>query len=497
MRLVLGIDLGTSAVKVAAVEVGETAPRAGTAAEAGTPGRVLGEGSADFATDSTLPHQAEQSTVDWLEATRRAMRALDGELRPHDADWAKRVAAIGLTGQLPTLVCLGEDGPLGAAITWKDGRADAWASSRLEGVRAEHYARTGMPIDGRYLAPMFRFHYAGRESEVRTVLSAKDYLLHALTGLAMTEPSTAAGYGVYDLSGQRFAADLCGFWNLPQRVLPQVRPANSMAGPLSQSGAELLGVPAGIAVSTGAADSVSASFAMAGLDERVISISFGSSAVILAASAAARLDPHARYLVTPHVEPSWYGREMDLLASGTGYRWLSSLFGWAEGEIDRQAAQSAPGANGLFFAPYLAGGEQGALWNPRLRGALFGLTLGHSRAEIARAYLEGVFFEVKRCVEVLAETAAVDSVRVGGKIVHSAPSMQMLADILGLAVSEASERSAAAVGAAWQATRLVLPALPTIRRVPSSQHTAVPRAREADAYRSIYAAYLTKAALCE
>jgi xylulokinase len=128
---------------------------------------------------------------------------------------------------------------------------------------------------------------------------------------------------------------------------------------------------------------------------------------------------------------------------------------------------------------------------------LSGLTLSHSRADIARAYLEGVFFEVKRCVEVLAETAAVDSVRVGGKIVHSAPSMQMLADILGLGVSEASERSAAAVGAAWQATRLVLPALPTIRRVPSSQHTAVPRARETDAYRSIYAAYLAKAALCE
>ena len=486
MGLVLGIDLGTSAVKVAAV-----------ATEGAAPGRLVGEGSADFVTDSSLPQQAEQSPSDWLEAARQAMSALDERLRRQDVHWTSRIAAIGLTGQLPTLVCLGDHGPLGPAITWKDGRADAWACARLEGVRAQHYARTGMPVDGRYLAPMFQFHYAGRVGEVRTLLSAKDYLLHALTGVAMTEPSTAAGYGVYELDGQRFAADLCAFWNLPPRVLPPVRAANSLAGTLSPAGAELLGLPVGIPVSTGAADSVCGSFAMAGLDERVISISFGSSTVILAASAAPRLDPAARYLVTPHAEPSWYGREMDLLASGTGYRWLSSLFGWEEGDIDREAAQSPPGANGLFFPPYLAGGEQGALWNPRLRGAVFGLSLGHTRADIARAYLEGVFFEVKRCVEVLAEAGTIDSARVGGKIVHSSSSMQMLADVLGLPVSEAGERSPAALGAAWLASRLVVSGPLAVRPAGSSQRMAAPRGRVAAAYQSIYAGYLTKAALCE
>jgi xylulokinase len=495
-RLLLGIDLGTSAVKVAAVDDGAARGGAASAGQASA-GAVVAEGSADFSTDSALPHQAEQSPADWLEATRRAMQALDETLRSRERDWPSRVGAIGLTGQLPTLVCLGDQGTIGPAVTWKDGRADSWAASRLEGQRGRHYARTGMPIDGRYLAPMFQFHFAGRAGEVRTVLSAKDYLLHALTGLALTEPSTAAGYGVYDLNEQRFASDLCAFWNLPERVLPQVRPANALAGAVSRPGAELLGLPEGIPVSTGAADSVSASFAMAGLDERVISISFGSSAVILGASAAPRLDPAARYLVTPHVEAPWYGREMDLLASGTGYRWLSSLFGWAEGDIDAQAARSSPGASGLFFPPYLAGGEQGALWNPRLRGALFGLSLGHSRADIARAYLEGVFFEVKRCVEVLAETTPIESVRVGGKIVHSASSMQMLADILGVPVSEAAERSPAAVGAAWQAARLVGGNPTTLRRAARSGRTVAPVARSADAYRAIYAEYLVRAARCE
>jgi xylulokinase len=118
---------------------------------------------------------------------------------------------------------------------------------------------------------------------------------------------------------------------------------------------------------------------------------------------------------------------MDLLATGTGYRWLSELFAWDDGHIDQCAAQSVPGAHGLCFPPYLAGGEQGALWNPRLRGAILGLGLRHSRADIARSFLEGVFFEIKRCVDVLAETAPIDCVMISGKIVHSPSSTQLLA----------------------------------------------------------------------
>jgi len=245
-RLTLGLDLGTSAVKVVAL---------------GSEERVLGEGSMAFGTDSTLPRQAEQQTADWLQAAAGAMRALALELNTGvGADWAERVTAIGLTGQLPTLVCLGEGAPLGAAITWKDGRADAWASSRVDRARKTFmYARTGMPIDGRYLAPMLQYHFADRIGEARTILSAKDYLLFALTGLRLTEPSTAAGYGIYDLQERRFSKELAEFWHVPHALLPPIQGANTLAGPLSESGAALLGLRAGTPVSTGGADSVCAS----------------------------------------------------------------------------------------------------------------------------------------------------------------------------------------------------------------------------------------------
>jgi sugar (pentulose or hexulose) kinase len=479
-RFTLGIDLGTSAVKVAAVGLDE---------------EPLGEAAADFETLTSAPLEAEQSPADWLDSLSTAMRSLGEALQSRDRDWARRIAAIGLTGQLPTLVCLGESAPVARAITWKDGRADAWASARV--ARGEHYGRTGMPIDGRYLAPMWQFHFEHRAEGVRHVLSAKDYLLYVLTGEILTEPSTAAGYGVYDLQSRSFARDLCDFWHLPTGLLPALRPASSLAGPLNAAGAALLGVPAGIPVSTGAADSACAAYAMAALDERIASISFGSSAVIFAASVAPRLDSKARYLLTPHVQIGWYGREMDLLASGTGYRWLSDLLECDEGQIERFAAQSPPGARGLFFAPYLGGGEQGALWDPRLRGALVGLELRHGRRDIARAYLEGVFFEVKRCIEVLKETGAIDSVRVGGKIVAAPSSLQMLCDILDRPVGVCADRSPAALGAARLARRLL--GAPVRGRgspdgVPSC--TATPDPSVARIYEGLYTEYLARAAAC-
>lgn len=482
--ITLGIDLGTSAVKVIALDSGDD---------------LLAQAGAGFPTANALPDQAEQAPADWLRALASAMQSLAGPLRDAGgSDWQSRIAAIGLTGQLPTLVCLSEHDPLGPAITWKDGRADEWAAARIDAPqRAALYARTGMPIDGRYLAPMVGFHFGDRIAEVRSVLSAKDYLAYALTGIRSTEPSTAAGYGVYDLHQQRFSLDLCDYWHLPHSLLPAVQPANSQAGPLSTAGALMLGLPVGIPVSVGAADSVCAAYAMAGLDPGIVSISFGSSAVILGACAGLHLDPAARYLLTPHAVDTWYGREMDLLASGTGYHWLSDLFGWHDGELDTHAGTSVRGANGLCFPPYLAGGEQGALWNSRLRAGIFGLTLRHSRSDIARAYLEGVCFEVRRCIDVLAETTSIDSVRVSGNIVSSPSSLQMLADILGRAVGSVPHKSPAAIGAALLARALVPGAAPRAASRTGVVPMVHPDPSAVQIYQVLYRDYLLRAALCE
>jgi sugar (pentulose or hexulose) kinase len=434
--LKLGIDLGTSAVKAAVID---------------SSGNVLASGESAYPTYSELPGQAEQEPNRWLQGAAMAVGNLDGQL---GSAWRARSVSIGLAGQLPTLVCLDESAPLGRAIAWSDNRADVWAAGRLDQERRHQFYRaTGMPIDGRYLAPMFQFHWRNRQASVMRILSAKDFLCFTLTGRAVTDPSTAAGYGVYGIAEGRWDPLLCAFWGLDPKLLPDIGAANALAGPLSAAGARLLGLPEGLPVSIGAADSVAGALAMGSMEEGSLSIAMGSSTVIIAAVQCLLLDPAARYLLTPHALDGWYGREMDLLATGTGFSWLCHLLSWSAEQFETQVLRSPPGACDVCFSPYLASGEQGVLWNPALRGVIHGLTLQHDPADIARAYLEGVFFEVRRCIEVLeeAKTAPIHRVVLAGKAAGNAGIMGILANVLGRPVQSFVHPSPSAIGAAMLA----------------------------------------------
>jgi sugar (pentulose or hexulose) kinase len=441
--LALGLDLGTSAFKAVLI----------TAA-----GEMLASGESPVITVGTAPGEAEQAPAQWLAAARGALAGLAAVMEASEPHWRTRVAAIGLAGQLPTLVVLGDEGTLGRAITWKDARADATAAQVIGARRRELYESTGMPIDGRYLAPMFYHHCRAHRAQVRSLLSAKDYLCFALTGARLTDPSTAAGYGLFDLASGSFSPEWCALWDVARELLPEVRAAHSIAGALHRAGAEMLDLQAGIPVTVGAADSMSAAFAMSPLtDDRRACVAMGSSTVILDAVRVRRTDPNMRFLLSPHVEPHWCAREMDLLATGTGHRWLSELLGFGPGDLERHAAQSLPGAHGVTFAPYLAGGEQGSLWNPNLRAAVQGLTLHADRGDLARAFMEGVAYEIRRCIAVLAETESVSEVVLAGHITEVPFALQMLADILARPVQPFPRVSPAGLGAALGALRALDP----------------------------------------
>ena len=479
--LALGLDLGTSAFKAVLLSL---------------QGEVLACGESPVITLAMAPGVAEQDPSQWLAAAGAALAQLAKAADASEPQWRGRVAAVGIAGQLPTLVVLGEQGAaLGPAITWKDARADATAAAVIGARRRALYESTGMPLDGRYLAPMFHHHWRGRHSQARSLLSAKDYLCFGLTGARVTDPSTAAGYGLFDLEAGEFSEEWCALWGVPRELLPEVRPAHSIAGSLHAAGAAVLGLRPGIPVTVGAADSVSSAFAMAPLtNTRRACVAMGSSTVILDAVRARRTDPAMRYLLSPHVEAHWYAREMDLLATGTGHRWLSELLGLGPGELERHAAQSPQGARGVTFAPYLAGGEQGALWNPNLRGALQGLTLHTERSDLARAFMEGVGFEIRRCIEVLAESNAVVEVVLAGHAAQAPFALQMLADILARPVQPFPPLSPAALGAALGALRAINPHARV--RLQQAWPKAVSPGADRGDYESRFAEYLEVSARC-
>jgi len=308
-------------------------------------------------------------------------------------------------------------------------------------------------IDGRYLAPMFQFHYGSIHPSADLILSAKNFLFHALTELAITDPSTASGYGLYNLRMKDWDPELCKLWGVTVEQLPSIK-SSSFSAPLSKRGSRLLNCSPATPVVLGCADSVAGAHGIGGdeLDSHTAVLLTGSSTVILKCDAEPRWDSQSRYLVTPLALDNAYGREADLMASGSAREWAASVF--LGGGRNRKksiwdlAYRVAPGADGLLFAPFLASGEQGILWNPNLRGTISGLTLWHNGAKIARALLEGMCFEVRRCREGLEEEAPLSSARLAGWMADVPQQCQLLADVIGLPVQAFRLSSASAVGAA-------------------------------------------------
>lgn len=420
--VIVGLDLGTSGLKAVAVDAN---------------GAVVARAQRRYPTERPEPGASEQNPADWIEAVHGVVSELRNSTASHE--WS----ALGLSGMLPTLVTLDHaDAAMGRAITWEDARADDFGDALRDSVGADAlYAMTGQWVDGRYLLPMLaRIAHvdANRAAHTRTLMGAKDFVLHWLTGELVTDPSTAAGFGCYDLARgmwdeavRSLAADQSGGL---RPALPRVAPSLSTL-PLSPRAAESLHLPAGLPVCVGAADSVLGAVGLGIAGSGQVAYIAGTSTIVLGIADRPLLDREHRWLVTPMERDGRYGLEMDLLSTGSSVRWLAALLGVADEAALLQLAAGSASDAGPVFLPYLAPGEQGALWDSELSGTLLGLTLGHSAADVARALVDGIVAESRRCVAALRDVgAAGDTISASGGSAADPWFRQQLADATGCQV---------------------------------------------------------------
>ena len=390
----IGLDLGTSGLKGVAL-----APD----------GTVVARASAAYPTRLPAPGACEQAPESWIAAA----GSVAAQLR--DAAPPPRWRGIGLSAMIPTLVTAGPGGePAGPAVTWQDSRAGARGEQLRERCGGDRlYRATGQWVDGRYLLPMFlrvADDEPARAAAATWLLGAKDYLFGWLTGEIATDPSTATGFGCYRLEAGQWdgeviaaAAALAGPAVPALPSLPPVLPS-STCRPLRGEIAQRLGCGP-IPVCLGAADSVLGALGLGVRHRGQVAYIAGTSTVIMGVADRVLPDPGHRFLVTPLAEPGRWGLEMDLLATGSAISWLAGLLGTGmdEAALVALAAGVDPGDAPLVL-PYLGPGEQGALWDPRLRGAFVGLELSHGRRHLARGLVNGIVLESRRCLAALAET---------------------------------------------------------------------------------------------
>ncbi len=436
--LAIGLDLGTSGVKAVVVD---------------GYGAVVARSACDYPTDRPEPDAAEQNVDDWLRARDRVLDDLAARTD------AQRWGVIGLSAMLPTLVELDRTHtPVAPAITWEDGRAEPQARDILNAVGDDAvYRRTGQRLDGRYLLPMHRRLVAGGLRDDATIGAAKDLLFASLTGRLLTDPSTATGYGGYDLRREQWDDDILAATGVAATRLPDVAPSTHVE-PLRAETAARWGCRAGMPVLLGAADSVLGAYGLGVRAPGSIAYIAGTSTVILGRSESLPDDPDASYLITPMADGG-FGLELDLLATGSAVAWLADLLGIDDGAAGIAGLAVGDLRDSPLMLPYLSPGEQGVLCDPTLRGAVDGLTLRTTRADLARGLLAGIVLESRRCIRALGEaTGRQDGVVIVGGRSAAAPAFrQGLADATGRrVVFDPAEPDHSAVGAALLAGRTVL-----------------------------------------
>jgi xylulokinase len=431
MHYLLGIDLGTSSAK--AVVVTED-------------GNTIGRGSAEYPIRHREPDWAEQEPDEWWGATVRAARdALVSSGVP-----ARALAAIGLSGQMHGTVVLDALGePLCPAIIWPDRRAQREVAEITERCGARRVIEcAGSPLATGFMAATLLWlqrHAPQLWGRVRKVLLPKDYLRFRLTGQYATDPSDGSGTLLLDVRQRNWSAELLDGIGVARELLPPILPSAGVAGRLLRAAARVLGLPVGTPVATGAGDTACSMLGAGVISSRRL---LPSTAVTLDLQGRV----HTFCSALPAEQVGWYIMGATL-AAGASLRWLRDRVLALEDEaaydlMSEWAAGVPPGARGLVFLPYLAG-ERTPHMDAGARGAFFGLTLAHGRAELVRAVLEGVALSLTDAYGVLLELgAAPERLVMAGGGARSRVWQQIVADAFGMLVSPLVGADQSALGAA-------------------------------------------------
>lgn len=439
MALALGIDVGTSGVRVLAVD------------EAGA---VVAESGRSYPLLTPRPGWTEQRPEDWLAGTLDALKDLSAQLS------AQEIAALGLSGQMHGLVPLDAQGRvIRPALLWNDQRTGAGVAEIEAAIpRKTLVARTGNPaVTGFQLPKLLWLRQAEPENfaRVRHVLLPKDYLGYALTGTMAAEPSDASGTNCFELASKTWDTGVLGALELDAALFPDIVPSHGVVGTLTREIAARTGLPEGLPVVAGAGDNAAAAIGL-GLSSRTPSlgsVSLGTSGVIFAPLDAPTPDPEGRVHLFCHADGGYHLLGVTLAAAGS-LGWYRDTFAPERSftALVEQAQKSQPGANGVTFKPYLAG-ERTPHLDPDLRGSWTGLSLATRQADIVRAVLEGVAFSLRDALDVITPLVRLERALATGGGAASDTWLQLVADVLEVPLARPLQSQGPAYGAAllaWQ-----------------------------------------------
>lgn len=479
MNYVIGIDLGTSAVKALLVD---------------KEGRVCGEASESYPLIQERPGYNEQDPELWVSGTIAALRAV---VRGAGID-PKAVEGLSFSGQMHGLVLLDEERRvLRNAILWNDTRTteqcreiEAKLGGRLLDI-AKNRALEGFTLPKLLWV---KRHEPELFARADVFVLPKDYVRYRLTGSVGCEYSDAAGTLLLDIAGKRWSGEIAAAVGVPISLCAPLVEPHAEVGTLLPDVAREAGLPAAVRVFAGGADNACGAIGAGILSEGETMCSIGTSGVVLSYVGRGDVDYAGKLHFFNHGQADAFYAMGVTLAAGYSLTWFKETFA-PDVSFDallRGLEETGPGASGLLFTPYLVG-ERTPHADAAIRASFVGMDASHRLAHFTRAVVEGITFSLKESLDILRgaghDIRSLVSIGGGAKNEHW---LQMQADIFDADIHRLESEQGPALGAAmlaacgcgWFAT-LQQCAERFIKR----SKTFRPRAGERDVYERLFPLY--------
>ncbi|MET1031563.1 xylulokinase [Domibacillus tundrae] len=435
MKYVIGIDLGTSAVKTILVNAA---------------GDICAEASKSYPLFHERAGWSEQNPDDWVTGTIEALQ----EMMKQANVPAEDIMGISYSGQMHGLVLLdGQHQVLRKAILWNDTRTTKQCEEITETLGQKMLAITRNRVLEGFTLPKIRWvqeHEPELFQKAALFLLPKDYVRLKMTGNAHMDYSDAAGTLLLDVTNKEWSKTICEAFHIPFSLCPPLVDSTERTGTLLPSIAEQTGLRAETPVFAGGADNACGAIGAGILSAGKTMCSIGTSGVILAHEDDSTRDFEGKVHFFNHGKKNAFYTMGVTLSAGHSLQWFKDTFAKDESfdEMLAGVGDIPPGAGGLLYTPYLVG-ERTPHPDSVIRASFIGIDSAHTRAHFARAVMEGITFSLQESIEMFRnEGKVVDAVISIGGGAKNDVWLQMQADIFDAKVVKLQNEQGPAMGAA-------------------------------------------------
>ena len=380
--LYIGIDLGTSAVKLLLMD---------------SEGKICRIVSKEYPLYFPHPGWSEQNPEDWYEKTMEGMEELLLE-----ADKAQ-VAGISFGGQMHGLVALDkEDQVIRPAILWNDGRTGKETDYLNQVIGKEKLSEyTANIAFAGFTAPKLlwmRENEPENFSRITKIILPKDYLAYCLSGVHCTDYSDASGMLLMDVKNKCWSKPMMEICGIKEEQLPKLYESYEAVGTLKPELAERMGLSEDVKIIAGAGDNAAAAVGTGTVGEGMCNISLGTSGTIFISSKTFGVDENNALHSFAHADGCYHLMGCMLSAASCNKWWSEEILKTKDFAAE-QADIIKLGENQVFYLPYLMG-ERSPHNDPKARGTFIGMTMDTTREDMTQAVLEGVAFGLRDSLEV-------------------------------------------------------------------------------------------------